>query len=80
MAQQKKNQPAKPEDLSSIIKSHIVEETNWLPQLSSDLHMCTVVFMPHTHTKDRNIIKQSKYIYYILTCVYCMGNRKYWGE
>lgn len=28
MAQQKKNQPAKPEDLSSIIKSHIVEGTN----------------------------------------------------
>lgn len=42
MAQQGKALAAKPDDLSSSPGSQMVEGENQLPQLSSNLHTCTV--------------------------------------
>lgn len=64
---------AKPEDLSSVSKTHMVEEQNRLPNLFSDLHTYTMEHMsPHIH--KINVCNNLKMVFELngLTFVACL--------
>lgn len=59
MVQQLKLVAVKPDDLFSIPRSHMVIGEHSLPQLSSDLHMCT--YTSTRRKKVKNVYKELKH-------------------
>jgi hypothetical protein len=53
MAQRVKKIAAKPDNLSSILRAHTVEERINSPKMSSDLHIHTMIHYTHTNAHHK---------------------------